>query len=90
MTHNLECPIGMPCTYTDSEQHSDNSITGQASCRYCFHFCICDSLRACEQRMINASREAILAVVRKYGIAEDAPVVTGFLTAIDALGGSDE
>ena len=64
--------------------------------------CICERLRACEERVENriihggldasrfnagldAAREAVLAVVRKYNIAEDAPVIVEFLAAFDAL-----
>jgi len=64
-------------------------------------WCICDELRACQDRVLNAAREAVEAIPALYKIRGDfdtygpyaegkADMKDAALSAIDALRGSDD
>ena len=64
MTEHLpECPILKPCC--DDEQFPEHGFCGNyvGRCLHCMAECICDALRACEERVLNAAREAVLSAV---------------------------
>ncbi len=64
MTEHLpECPILKPCC--DDEQFPEHGFCGNfvGRCLHCMAECICDALRACEERVLNAAREAVSAVL---------------------------
>ena len=64
MTEHLpECPILKPCC--DDEEWPEHGFCGNAiggRCLHCMAECICDALRACEQRMLAAAREAVFGL----------------------------
>ena len=64
MTEHLpECPILKPCC--DDEEWPEHGFCGNfvgGRCLHCMAECICDALRACEQRMLAAAREAVFAL----------------------------
>jgi len=54
MTEHLpECPILKPCC--DDEEFPDHGFCGNfvGRCLHCMAECICDALRACEQRITD-------------------------------------
>jgi hypothetical protein len=66
MTEHLpECPILKPCC--DDEEFPEHGFCGNfvGRCLHCMAECICDALRACEARVIDA------AVHRVEAIADD-------------------
>ena len=80
MTEHLpECPILKPCC--DDEEWPEHGFCGNAiggRCLHCMAECICDALRACEQRMIAAAREAVVGLP-EYALRDTCA------SAIDAL-----
>lgn len=91
--HLTECPILKPCC--DDEEFPEHGFCGNfvgGRCLHCMAECICDALRACEQRMLAAAREAVLgakAIDVYYGRGLDEPPqfiwLNNALSAIDAL-----
>ena len=61
MTEHLpECPILKPCC--EDEEFPEHGFCGNfvgGRCLHCMAECICDALRACEQRVLDAAREAV-------------------------------
>ena len=61
--HLTECPILKPCC--DDEEWPEHGFCGNAiggRCLHCMAECICDALRACEQRMLAAAREVVVGL----------------------------
>lgn len=50
----------------------------------CHHLCCCAALRACEQRMLDAAREAVDSMVIET-VGNSAATIDQALSAIDAL-----
>lgn len=67
--HLPECPILKPCC--DDEQFPEHGFCGNyvGRCLHCMAECICDALRACEERVSRAFHEAGYAA--GYGAAMD-------------------
>ena len=82
MTDHLpECPWpDKPCGPDHEPMHDRQPLF----CVACLTECICDRLRACEQRVLDAAREAVAdMVIRTAG--NSAATVDQALAAIDAL-----
>ena len=81
MTEHLsECPILKPCC--GDQEFPEHGFCGNfvgGRCLHCMAECICDALRACEERVLNAAREAVAALTagRKRMDYEDGPEVYG-------------
>lgn len=67
--HLAECPILKPCC--DDDEFPEHGFCGNfvARCLHCMAECICDALRACEDRVSRAFHEAGYAA--GYGAAMD-------------------
>ena len=64
MTEHLpECPILKPCC--DDEEFPEHGFCGNfvGRCLHCMAECICDALRACEERVIDAAVQRIEALL---------------------------
>lgn len=64
MTKHLpECPILQPCC--DDEENPDHGFCGSfvGRCLHCMAECICDALRACEERVTAGSVQRVGALV---------------------------
>lgn len=61
MTEHLsECPILKPCC--GDQEFPEHGFCGNfvgGRCLHCMAECICDALRACEERVLNAAREVV-------------------------------
>ena len=89
MDHLPECPAPL-CDYFDPK----GKCMGYEDCE---HLCCCAALRACEQRVLNAAREAVVDLkprlkVEKYkggydccGCSTPYDLMEDALAAIDAL-----
>ena len=89
MDHLPECPAPL-CDYFDP----NGKCMGYEDCE---HLCCCAALRACEQRVLDAAREAVVALkprlkVEKYkggydccGCSTTYDLMADALAAIDAL-----
>ena len=96
MTDHLpECPLLEPCD-DDVPEHGYCSMQRGAFCIHCHQWCICDRLRACEERVrheglgvciqhydagVQAAREAVL----NAGLCAPHRCQSDALAAIDAL-----
>ena len=89
MTEHLsECPILKPCC--DDEEFPEHGFCGNfvgGRCLHCMAECICDELRACEDRVLNAAREAVVALCwrKQYEGFVSTVDPQRVLAAIDAL-----
>lgn len=83
MTEHLpECPILKPCC--EDEEFPEHGFCGNfvgGRCLHCMAECICDALRACEDRVLDAAREA----VRNECSHDTDSAWCVFVAAIDAL-----
>ena len=83
MNHLPECPAGYVadlCT-TDIDP-----VLQEPTCNHCVGqgcICICNRLRTCEQRMLDAARDAVAGVGVRKDTSHDMRVQA--LAAIDAL-----
>jgi len=75
MDHLPECPAPL-CDYFDPK----GKCMGYEDCE---HLCCCAALRACEQRVLDAAREAVAGVGVRKDTSHDMRVQA--LAAIDAL-----
>jgi hypothetical protein len=64
MTEHLpECRLGEPCDI-DIAEHGFCSmqVEEQFFCIHCMRECICERLRSCEQRVLDAARDSVAAI----------------------------
>ena len=64
--HLPECPILEPCC--DDEQFPDHGFCGNfvGRCLHCMAECICERLRACEERVIDSGVQRVEALPWDY------------------------
>lgn len=86
--HLPECPILKPCC--DDEEFPEHGFCGNFAgrCLHCMAECICDALRACEERVLDDARKAV-AALRGYFGAVDSRDGTVWLEKINALAAID-
>lgn len=80
--HLPECPMKQDCGELDARH------TSETACQDCGRSCSCPELRACEQRVLDAAREAVVAAYAKDSLAVRSQTEWGIeiaLAAIDAL-----
>ena len=60
--HLPECPILKPCC--DDEEFPEHGFCGNYAgrCLHCMAECICDALRACEERVLEAAVQRVEAI----------------------------
>lgn len=85
--HLTECPLLEPCS-ADTPNHGFCSRQNTI-CIHCERQCICDRLRACEQRVLDAAEASVERAHDWYELSEGlegrAMMKCDALAAIDAL-----